>query len=136
MIKNLAVELEKPAHQISSVENDFFEKYPYLKTVQKWLPKESTDVDLLIGCDYADLMAPTGYLHHPTDPEKYPTAVETRLGWYMYGPSNSSIATCDEVVNVHRVKFQENVLISLTFVASNQPDYVLARTKKLSNHNF
>ena len=104
-----AVELEKPAYQIPSVENDFFEKYPYLKTVQKWLPKESTDVDLLIGYDYADLMAPTGYLHHPTDPEKYPTAVETRLGWYMYGPSNSSIATCDEVVNVHRVKFQENV---------------------------
>ena len=57
-----AFELEKPAHKTPKLENQFFEDNHFLKPIEKFIPKEAEDVDILLGFDYADLMAPTSYL--------------------------------------------------------------------------
>ena len=54
-----AFELEKPAHKTPKLENQFFEDNHFLKPIGKFIPKEAEDVDILLGFDYADLMALT-----------------------------------------------------------------------------
>ena len=84
-----ALELEKPAHPSPCLKNELFEDHSYLKAIKKYLPKENSEVDILIGYDDANLMAPMSYLKHPTEPNNYPTAAETSLGWYVFGPNQS-----------------------------------------------
>ena len=84
-----ALELEKPAHPSPCLKNELFEDYSYLKAIKKYLPEESSEVDILIGNDYANLMAPMSYLKHPSEPHNYPTAAETSLEWYVFGPNQS-----------------------------------------------
>ena len=64
-----ALELEKPAHPSHCLKNELFEDLSYLKAIKKYLPKENSEVDILIGYDYANLMAPMSYLKHPTEPD-------------------------------------------------------------------
>ena len=81
-----AFELDNPAHQIPGIGNDFFQKHTHLKSIEQCVPKEPSDVDILIGFDNANLMTPTKYLKHQSESDEFPTAVETKLGWYIYGP--------------------------------------------------
>ena len=81
-----AFELDKPVHQIPGIGSDFFKKHTYLKSVEQCVPKEPSNVDILIGFENASLMTPTKCLKHPSKPDECPTAVETKFGWYIFGP--------------------------------------------------
>ena len=105
-----ALELEKPAHPSHCLKNELFEDLSYLKAIKKYLPKENSAVDILIGYDYANLMAPMSYLRHPTEPNNYPTAAETSLGWYVFGP-NQSESLPEGFVQSQHVRLVENDLL-------------------------
>ena len=105
-----ALELEKPAHPSHCLKNELFEDLSYLKAIKKYLPKENSEVDILIGYDYANLMAPMSYLKHPTEPDNYPTAAETSLGWYVFGP-NQSESLPEGFVQSQHVHLVENDLL-------------------------
>ena len=98
-----AFELETPAHKTPKLENQFFEDNHFLKPIGKFIPKEAEDVDILLGFDYADVMAPTSYLTPPDPAEKYPQAAETALGWYIFG--SSATRTIEEDSTLPRVQF-------------------------------
>ena len=70
------------------------------------MPLNDTDVDILIGYDNAYLMKSSAYLQHHNDPQNHPTAVETLLGWYVFGPKTN--ASTDQLIHVHRVYIDEN----------------------------
>ena len=98
-----AFELETPAHKTPKLENRFFQDNHFLKSIGKFIPKEAKDVDILLGFDYANLMAPTSYLTPPNPAEKYPQAAETALGWYIFG--SSATRTIKEDSRLPRVQF-------------------------------
>ena len=70
------------------------------------MPLNDTDVDILIGYDNAYLMKSSAYLQHHNDLQNYPTAVETPLGWYVFGPKTN--ASTDQLTHVHRVYIDDN----------------------------
>ena len=101
-----AIELERPAHKIPCLGDQIFKEYPYLESVQSCLPQESTEVDILIGYDYASLTTPVSYLQHTDNSEDYPQAAETLLGWYILGPAGNT--TNHHHANVLRLRLQED----------------------------
>ena len=129
-----ALELEKPAHLSPCLKNELFEDYSYLKAIKKYLPKENSEVDILIGYDYANLMAPMSYLKHPTEPHNYLTAAETSLGWYVFGP-NQSESLPEGFVQSQHVRLAVNDLLCVkswyeaNLSGSSQLKYVLVLIK-------
>ena len=59
-----AIELEKPAHNIPKFSKQLFEEYAYLKSIERFVPKRETSVDIVIGFDNANLFKVSSYLHH------------------------------------------------------------------------
>ena len=82
-----AVKLSQTAHRLPGVNSEIFEKYS-LKPIRKFIPKQPNDLDILIGFDCASLTTPLNYLQHVYEPTRNPTAAETQLGWYLFGPKN------------------------------------------------
>ena len=111
-----AIELEKPAHNIPKFSKQLFEEYAYLKSIESFVPKRETSVDIVIGFDYANLFKASSYLHHPLDPENNPTGVDTPLGWYIYGPKNQNALNTDELSCVHRVNVEQNARVFSIFI--------------------
>ena len=101
-----AIELERPAHKIPCLGDQIFKEYPYLESVQSYLPQESTEVDILIGYDYASLTTPVSYLQHTDSSEDYPQAAETLLGWYILGPAGNT--TNHHHANVLRLRIPKD----------------------------
>ena len=87
-----------------------FEDHSYLKAIKKYLPKESSEVDIFIGYDYANLRAPMSYLTHPTEPHNCPAAAETSLGWYVFGPDQLE-SLLEGFVQSQHVRLIENDLL-------------------------
>ena len=105
--KITAVELEKPAHDIPKLDDQIFKQHSYLKPIQSNIPVDDTQIDILIGFDYANLMKATGYVQHPYEPDNFPTGVETPLGWYIFGPK-SNMSPSDKIRMVHRVYVEDS----------------------------
>ena len=99
-----AIELNKPAHDIPGLGESFFEEHSYLESLKNWIPRESMAVDILFGFDQANLIAPSSYLSHPDMSDTQPRAAETKLGWYIFGPSATAVDQAGIRTNVHLIR--------------------------------
>ena len=104
-----AVELSQPAHQLPGVNSEIFENYSFLEPIRKFIPEQPNDVDILIGFDYASLTTPLNYLQHIYEPTRNPTAAETQLGWYLFGPKNWSNVYLNEITNIQFIQTRDDL---------------------------
>ena len=104
-----AVELSQPAHQLPGVNSEIFEKYSFLKPIRKFIPEQPNDVDILIGFDYASITTPLNYLQHIYEPTRNPTAAETQLGWYLFGPKSWYNVYLNEITNIQFIQTRDDL---------------------------
>ena len=81
-----AMEIVRPAYDVSAIGDAIFDEYPYLQPARGCLPLAGAEIDLLVGYDYAylttsvrSISAPNSTGHHQ------PSASFTRLGWTLFG---------------------------------------------------
>ena len=137
-----AIELERPAHKIPCLGDQIFKQYPYLESVQSCLPQESTEVDILIGYDYASLTTRVSYLQHTVNSEDYPQAAETLLGWYILYlvlweiPPTIITPMCYVCDFKRTIRWTLGLCMKLMYAESNQRVFVLVLTRRSRSHTF